>query len=283
MRAGARFSGARGAGTVAAGQRTFSSGIVAPSFGLGRVSLPPGTKTSNPFTVGGFNTGCFGLECVNFFPSLTRVPPNVFNLGFGRFGFRNSGFGFGGGFNGLGSYTMGYYPGYGYGYGGYPTAGYEGEWPGQLYAQEQLLQMKAEDQQRLLSEMESDQRRHNELQRELADQRAADLQDQRDAAVASRWTQSQQPQQQLQPQQQSSQPATPAVSAERLPAVLVFRDHHTQNVQNYALTPKAVFEFTNVGWNKIPLTDLDLPATMAVNQERGVPFKVPGYSATPAP
>jgi hypothetical protein len=58
--------------------------------------------------------------------------------------------------------------------------------------------------------------------------------------------------------------------------VLVFRDQHRQEVQNYAIVGQTLWSFAPQHTKKIPLDDLDLPATSKANDERGVDFHVPG-------
>ena len=58
--------------------------------------------------------------------------------------------------------------------------------------------------------------------------------------------------------------------------VLVFRDQHKQEVQNYAIVGQTLWNFAPQHTQKIPLSDLDLPATAKANDERGVDFHVPG-------
>ncbi len=60
------------------------------------------------------------------------------------------------------------------------------------------------------------------------------------------------------------------------PTVLVFRDQHKQEVQNYAIVGQTLWIFAPQHTQKIPLSDLDLPATTKANDERGVDFRVPG-------
>ncbi len=71
-------------------------------------------------------------------------------------------------------------------------------------------------------------------------------------------------------------PPHQAERTEASPAtVLVFRDQHKQEVQNYAIVGQTVWIFGQ-RTEKIPLSDLDLPATSKANDERGVDFRVPG-------
>jgi hypothetical protein len=66
-------------------------------------------------------------------------------------------------------------------------------------------------------------------------------------------------------------------STEAVPAtVLVFRDQHKQEVVNYAIVGQMLWNFAPEHTQKIPLSDLDLPATIKANDERGVDFRLPG-------
>ncbi len=60
------------------------------------------------------------------------------------------------------------------------------------------------------------------------------------------------------------------------PTVLVFRDQHKVEVQNYAIVGQTLWNFAPQHTQKIPLSDLDLPATTKANDERGVDFRLPG-------
>ena len=76
------------------------------------------------------------------------------------------------------------------------------------------------------------------------------------------------------PAQPREREEDPAESAP--PTVLVFRDQHKQEVQNYAIVGQTLWIFAPQHTQKIPLSDLDLPATTKANDERGVDFRVPG-------
>jgi hypothetical protein len=86
--------------------------------------------------------------------------------------------------------------------------------------------------------------------------------------------------------QQESQPrpAPPAQAEPEAPlkaeihaeTVLVFRDKHIQEVQNYAIVGKTIWVFDEMRASKFPLTDLDIPATTKANEDRGIDFKTPG-------
>jgi hypothetical protein len=58
--------------------------------------------------------------------------------------------------------------------------------------------------------------------------------------------------------------------------VLIFRDQHQQEVQNYAIVGQTLWNFAPQHTQKIPLSELDLVATTKANDERGVDFRVPG-------
>lgn len=57
--------------------------------------------------------------------------------------------------------------------------------------------------------------------------------------------------------------------------VLVFHDQHQQEVENYAIVDDTLWEFTPQQTVKIPLSEIDIPATIRANQGRGVTFNVP--------
>jgi hypothetical protein len=58
--------------------------------------------------------------------------------------------------------------------------------------------------------------------------------------------------------------------------VLVFRDQHKQEIQNYAIVGQTLWNFSPQHTEKIPLSQIDLPATTKANDERGVDFRLPG-------
>jgi hypothetical protein len=60
--------------------------------------------------------------------------------------------------------------------------------------------------------------------------------------------------------------------------VLVFRDQHQEQVQNYAIVGQTLWNFTPGKTQKIPLSDLDLPATQKANDAQGVEFRLPSSS-----
>jgi hypothetical protein len=70
-------------------------------------------------------------------------------------------------------------------------------------------------------------------------------------------------------------PEVPAKAEPQPATVLVFRDQHTQDVQNYAIVGKTLWVFTEQRASKIPLASLDLPATQKTNEDHGVDFRLP--------
>ncbi len=68
----------------------------------------------------------------------------------------------------------------------------------------------------------------------------------------------------------------PQAEVESRPAtVLVFKDQHIQEVRNYAIIGQTLWVFSEQHAKKIPLAQLDLPATTKLNDERGVEFRLP--------
>ncbi|HEY0565846.1 MAG TPA: hypothetical protein VGC88_09690 [Terriglobales bacterium] len=76
--------------------------------------------------------------------------------------------------------------------------------------------------------------------------------------------------------QQQAQPAAMANSLQQPPATtLVFKDHHEEPVQNYAIVGQTLWVFSERTSRKIPLSDLDVTATQQANSARGIQFNVP--------
>jgi hypothetical protein len=77
----------------------------------------------------------------------------------------------------------------------------------------------------------------------------------------------------------SDPPSHPPERTNPAPAtVLVFRDQHQQEVQNYAIVGQTLWNFSPQRTEKIPLSQLDLAATIKANDERGVDFRLPASS-----
>jgi hypothetical protein len=82
------------------------------------------------------------------------------------------------------------------------------------------------------------------------------------------------------PQQQAYAPPPPQADGPRdaaenaQPTVLVFRNGHTREVSNYAIVGSTLYVLS--GKNaRIAIADLDVPATVRANEDRGVSFRVP--------
>jgi hypothetical protein len=84
----------------------------------------------------------------------------------------------------------------------------------------------------------------------------------------------------LRAEQQSGAAAKPApqpppkaqVNSE---TVLVFRDRHSEEIENYAVVGKTLWVFTEQRARKIPITELNVPATTKANEARGIDFRLP--------
>jgi len=72
-----------------------------------------------------------------------------------------------------------------------------------------------------------------------------------------------------QPREEERAAAGPATA-------LVFRDQHVEEVRNYAIAGGMLWVVNEQTSKKIPLAQLDLPATVKRNEDRGVDFQVPG-------
>jgi hypothetical protein len=59
------------------------------------------------------------------------------------------------------------------------------------------------------------------------------------------------------------------------PTVLVYRDQHKQEIQNYAIIGQTLWNFAPQHTQKIPLSNLDLTATIKANEDQGITFRVP--------
>jgi hypothetical protein len=82
----------------------------------------------------------------------------------------------------------------------------------------------------------------------------------------------------LREQRDSREAAPPKSLAENRPStptLLVFRDKHTQEVQNYAIVGGTLWIFNEQRATKLPLSWLDVEATTKANEDRGVDFQVP--------
>jgi hypothetical protein len=67
----------------------------------------------------------------------------------------------------------------------------------------------------------------------------------------------------------------PSPETTTLPTILIFRDGHRIEIQDYAVAEQTLWVFMDRGSTRIPITDLDLEATRDVNAGRGVRFPLP--------
>jgi hypothetical protein len=72
----------------------------------------------------------------------------------------------------------------------------------------------------------------------------------------------------------ASSPAEAPV-ADQPQTVLVFKDGHQLEVQNYAVIGDVLYDLTPGRHHKIPLADLDLTSTAQQNDDRGIDFRLP--------
>jgi len=69
-------------------------------------------------------------------------------------------------------------------------------------------------------------------------------------------------------------PAQPPV-ANQPKTILVFKDGHQSTVMNYAIVGSTLYDLSEGRATKVALAELDLPATVKQNDERGVEFRLP--------
>jgi hypothetical protein len=70
----------------------------------------------------------------------------------------------------------------------------------------------------------------------------------------------------------------PPAPEEVISTILVFRDGRHREIRNYALMGSSIYDLSvkpGQGQMKILIADLDIPATIAANDQRGIEFKVP--------
>ena len=83
------------------------------------------------------------------------------------------------------------------------------------------------------------------------------------------------------PTSESAEWNAPAQPAPKLPpAVLVFRDGHQEEIEKYTIIGPVIYakaDYWSTGsWRrKVAIADLDIPATLKLNQERGGKFSLP--------
>jgi hypothetical protein len=68
-------------------------------------------------------------------------------------------------------------------------------------------------------------------------------------------------------------PSKPQIQAA---TVLVFKDRHSEEIENYAIVGKTLWVFSEQRARKIPIAELNVPATTKANEARGIDFRLPG-------
>jgi hypothetical protein len=87
--------------------------------------------------------------------------------------------------------------------------------------------------------------------------------------------------QQIDEMESTTKKSEPAESERQAPAaeqpgtLLVFRDGHSIEVQNYAIVGDTIYDLSQGPRHKIALADLDLKATEKENDARGLDFRLP--------
>jgi len=61
----------------------------------------------------------------------------------------------------------------------------------------------------------------------------------------------------------------------RAKTVLVFKDDHIREVQNYAIVGPTIWILDSQRAEKLPLSSLDVDSTIKLNDERGIDFQIP--------
>ncbi|MGE0405672.1 MAG: hypothetical protein AB7O65_05165 [Candidatus Korobacteraceae bacterium] len=75
--------------------------------------------------------------------------------------------------------------------------------------------------------------------------------------------------------QREAEAREPEPQREVIPTILIFRDGRRQEVRNYAIMGKVLYDFEAAGSRRIQLAELDVSATVKENEDRGIDFAVP--------
>ena len=275
------FSGGGSAGRGFSGNanvHAYSGPLSGASRGFSH--LPPTFGFNHPAT-GGFTP-----------PTSPLVRQPFASNGFGRGGFDRGGFGrngFGRNRGGIGLQIRSYpYWGWGYGW-GYPYGGWgyfdpwwswwwdndnnydNSDYDNNLATAEQMNEDSLREQQMLRQEqIDGDQDAYQSAYNEGY----TDAQAQNQPRRPDQYAYVRPP---LDPDrmQQAERGREQAADSMMRPTVLVFHDQHKQEVENYAIVGETLWNFASQQTVKIPLSDLDIPATIKANQDRGITFSVP--------
>jgi hypothetical protein len=80
---------------------------------------------------------------------------------------------------------------------------------------------------------------------------------------------------QLEPEATPADPGAETPVPDQPQTVLVFKDGHQLEVQNYAVIGDTLYDLTPGRHHKIPLAELDLSSTAKQNDDRGIDFRLP--------
>lgn len=280
--AGHGFSGSPGVRSFSG--PGFSRGFsqLPPTFGFnhpptGGFTPPTSPLVRQPFASNGFGRGGFGR---GFGPG-----------GIGRGGLGRNGFGRNGNHGGIGLRFRTYpYSGWGYGW-GYPYYGGWGyfdpwwywwdsednsnydnsDYENDLAVAEQMNEDNLREQQMLQQEqMDGDQ----DAYQNAYNQGYADAQGQSQPDRDNQYAYVRPP---LDPERMQEAERSHEQTADSImrSTLLVFRNQHKEEIQNYAIVGDTLWNFAPQQTVKIPLSELDIPATIKANQDRGVTFSVP--------
>ncbi|MGA8493734.1 MAG: hypothetical protein WB711_25165 [Terriglobales bacterium] len=176
------------------------------------------------------------------FPGVQRGGVNFVMGGFGHGGFGRPGFGYHRGRYGRGWPYGGYY--------GYPYYGW-GDYGDDSYSSDSYQNYPVYDDSATYAQ--------NDRQQAAIDRLEAEVD-------------------RLREEREARQPQSPTASAPKTvvpPTELVFRDKHTEEVQNYAIVGQTFWILNAEKARKIPIAQLDIPATQKANEDRGVDFQLP--------
>lgn len=158
-----------------------------------------------------------------------------------------------------------YRPWWGYGYAGYYGYGYPGY--GYYGAYDPLLWSSASS---YASDSSSQYNAYYDQNQQLQ-QQVNRLQDEVDRLHDDQYSRAVAP-----PEPARPQPSAPDKPESVALTVLVFKDQHREEVKNYAVVGQTVWIFSEQRARKVPLQQLDIPATQRANEDRGVDFLIPG-------
>ena len=236
--------------------------VVAMLFAVTLQAQMRGASSGRPaFAPRGSSFGGRGFGSTHFGPR--------FGGGFGHFGggfghgFRG---GFGGGFHSHFGSGFRFYGAFGYPYRGF-YGGFGYPWYGSYaypvysyplysypaYSYPVVLYSDRYDSGRYDSDLDySYQQKRNMEELDRLEDRVSKLEDQRASANVPR------------------PPQYEAQTRSSTPIVLIFRDRHTQEAENYAIVGQTIWLFNEQRAKRVPMSEIDIAATQRANLERGI-------------